>query len=286
MIASEVASPPGNRQLRVMGILNVTPDSFSDGGRFASTDAAIKHGLALRDSGADLVDVGGESTRPGAHRVEVAVELARVLPVISVLAAAGVSCSIDTTRAEVAEAAVAAGAVVINDVSGGLADPRMAEVVADCGLPWVLMHWRAPSLTMSQHSVYRDVVVDVGHELQLRVDAALSAGVDVEQLIIDPGFGFAKNAEHNWLLLQRLPELQAMGLPLLVGASRKRFLPPSGHPGGSTADLAARDVSTAAITALVAALGVWGVRVHDADGSVRAAEVVSAMHDAKPVGQR
>ncbi len=260
-----------------MGILNVTPDSFSDGGLFAATDAAIRHGLALHAAGADLVDVGGESTRPGADRVPVDLELARVLPVVRELAAAGVACSVDTTRSDVAEAAVAAGAVLVNDVSGGLADPMMARVVAACAVPWVVMHWRAHSAAMAAYAEYDDVVVDVRDELQRRLDTAMLAGVAAESIVIDPGLGFAKRAEHNWEILGRLDELRVLGFPVLIGASRKRFLPASGHPAGSLDDLRSRDFATAAITAYVASREVWGVRVHDAEGNVRAAEVITAL---------
>jgi dihydropteroate synthase len=271
--------PPhtADRRLRLMGVLNVTPDSFSDGGRWASTDAAVAHGIELREAGADLVDVGGESTRPGARRVPVDEELARVVPVLHELSAAGVACSVDTTRAAVAEAAVDAGAVLVNDVSGGLADPLMAKTVAAAGVPWVLMHWRAHSLTMTQHAYYDDVVTDVMAELTARIDAALAAGVAPGSLVIDPGLGFAKTAEHNWALLRALPRFVDMGFPVLVGASRKRFLPPSGAVAGSAADLAARDLSTAVLTGWCAAAGAWGVRVHDLPGNVRAAAVGSQL---------
>jgi dihydropteroate synthase len=282
--ALTLAAPSTPGRVRVMGILNVTPDSFSDGGLFAATDAAIAHGLALRAAGADLVDVGGESTRPGAARVDPDVEAARVLPVIQGLSRAGVPCSVDTTRSSVAAAAVAAGAVLVNDVSGGLADPAMAAVVADAGAPWVLMHWRAHSATMTDHAVYGDVVTDVRDELSARVDAALAAGVAADMLVLDPGLGFAKRAEHNWALLQRLEELTSLGLPLLIGASRKRFLPPSGHPAGSPADVRARDIATAAVTTAVAAADVWGVRVHDVEGNLQAARVAAALHAPAPAG--
>ncbi|MEO5832884.1 MAG: dihydropteroate synthase [Nakamurella sp.] len=272
-----LAPPPPGRQVRVMGILNVTPDSFSDGGLFAAADAAIAHGMAMHAAGAELVDVGGESTRPGAHRVEVDVERARVVPVIAALSRAGVPCSVDTTRAVVARAAAEAGAALINDVSGGLADPAMASVVADCGLPWVLMHWRAHSATMTDYARYDDVVADVRSELSARVDAALAAGVRLDALVLDPGLGFAKRAEHNWALLRRLPVLLGLGLPMLIGASRKRFLPDSGHPEGSAADVRSRDLATAAVTTAVAAHAIWGVRVHDVEGSLRAAEVAAAL---------
>ncbi len=208
----------------VMGVLNVTPDSFSDGGRYADVDAAVAHGVRLRADGAELVDVGGESTRPGADRVDAETEAARVVPVIRELAAAGVPVSIDTTRARVAVAALQAGAIVVNDVSGGLADPDMVGVVRDAGCPWVLMHWRGHSRRMNELASYGDVVADVRAELGQRVDAALAAGIGPDQIIIDPGLGFAKNAAHNWQLSARLPELVELGYPLLFGASRKSYL--------------------------------------------------------------
>ncbi len=260
-----------------MGILNVTPDSFSDGGRFPGVAEAVQHGHDMSAAGADVVDVGGESTRPGAHRVPAQDEIRRILPVITELAAAGLCTTIDTTRAEVARAALAAGAAGVNDVSGGLADPEMATVVAQAGCPWVLMHWRGHSRDMAMLATYDDVVIDVRNELCLRVDAALAAGVRTDQLVIDPGLGFAKTAEHNWALLDRLDVLLSLSLPVLIGASRKAFL------GLLLADDAGQarspdqaDDATAAITALVAERGVWGVRVHDVAANVDAARVVAA----------
>ncbi|MEU5789209.1 dihydropteroate synthase [Micromonospora purpureochromogenes] len=248
----------------VMGVLNVTPDSFSDGGRYADLDAAVAHGVRLRAEGAALIDVGGESTRPGADRVDPATEAARVLPVIRELAAAGVSVSIDTSRASVAEAALTAGATVVNDVSGGLADPDMARVVRDAGCPWVLMHWRGHSRGMRELATYTDVVADVCAELGRRVDEALAAGVAADRIIVDPGLGFAKTATHNWELSARLPELVALGFPLLFGASRKSYLgrllaDADGEPR-PTAD---REAATVATSLLAVAAGAWGVRVHD-----------------------
>ncbi len=208
----------------VMGVVNVTPDSFSDGGEWFEPDAAIAHGRELLGEGADVLDVGGESTRPGAGRVPVEAELARVLPVISALAAEGAVVSVDTTRAVVAERAVAAGARIVNDVSGGLADPAMAEVVARTGVAYVCMHWRGHADVMDDLEDYDDVVTDVRDELAARVDALLAAGVRREQVVLDPGLGFSKAGSSNWPLLARLRELEALGLPVLVGASRKRFL--------------------------------------------------------------
>ncbi|MDQ3716205.1 MAG: dihydropteroate synthase [Actinomycetota bacterium] len=261
----------------VMGILNVTPDSFSDGGRFAGIADAVAHGLALAAAGADVVDVGGESTRPGAERVPADEEIRRVLPVITELSNAGLSTTIDTTRAVVAARALAAGAAGVNDVSGGLADPDMARVVADAGCPWVLMHWRGHSRDMASLAAYDDVVLDVRAELRCRVDAALGAGVRAEQLILDPGLGFAKTAEHNWALLDRLDVLIEMSLPVLIGASRKAFLGRLLADGtGIARPPDQRDGATAAITALVAQVGVWGVRVHEPAANLDAARVVAA----------
>jgi dihydropteroate synthase len=258
----------------VMGVLNVTPDSFSDGGRYADLDAAVAHGAELRAVGAHLVDVGGESTRPGAARVDAATEAARVLPVIRALAGAGVPMSIDTTRASVAEAAIEAGAGMVNDVSGGLADPDMARVVREAGCPWVLMHWRGHSRDMLQLASYGDVVADVAAELTDRVDAALTAGVAPEKIIIDPGLGFAKRAEHNWTLSARLPELIALGYPVLFAASRKSYLGRLlAGPDGTPRPADRREAATVATSVLAVAAGVWGVRVHDVRGTVDALAV-------------
>src|SRR5690349_13347313 len=208
-----------------MGIVNVTDDSFSDGGKFIDRDRAVAHGLALAAAGAAIVDVGGESTRPGATRVAPDVEAARVVPVIKELAAHGVTVSTDTMHAAVAQAALDAGATIVNDVSGGLADSNMAGVVAEAGCPWVLMHWRSVRADRPHHvPEYADVVAEVRAELLARVDAAVAAGVGPDRLIIDPGLGFAKTGQHNWALLHALPELVGTGIPVLVGASRKRFL--------------------------------------------------------------
>lgn len=247
----------------VFGVLNVTPDSFSDGGLWDETDRAVEHGLALVREGADVVDVGGESTRPGAARVDAHAEASRVLPVIRALSQQGVVCSVDTTRASVAADAVAAGAQLINDVSGGRADPDMARVAADTGAPWILMHWRGHSASMQQQATYRDVIADVRRELLIQVDRAVDAGVDERCLVLDPGLGFAKNAEHNWSLLRRLDELVACGLPVLVGASRKQFLGRLGaDPDAALRPPADREAATAAVSLLAAQAGVWAVRVH------------------------
>jgi dihydropteroate synthase len=262
----------------VLGILNVTPDSFSDGGRFLHHDDAVAHGVALRAAGADLVDVGGESTRPGAGRVEPEEELARVLPVVRDLVAQGAPVSIDTTRAVVAEAALEAGASVVNDVSGGLADPAMAKVVAAARVPWILMHWRGPSDRMRELASYEDVLGEVRAELVARVDAAVLAGVDPGRIVLDPGVGFAKTAAHNWTVLRRLDVFVALGFPVLVGASRKRFLGELlAGADGALRPAAGRDAATAAITALAAEAGVWGVRVHDVAASMDAVAVATAL---------
>ncbi|WP_146928692.1 dihydropteroate synthase [Cellulomonas xylanilytica] len=260
-----------------MGVVNVTPDSFSDGGRWFTPGAAVAHGLELVAHGADLLDVGGESTRPGARRVAVDDELARVLPVIEQLVAHGATVSIDTTRAVVARAAVERGASIINDVSGGLADDAMYGVVAQTGAVYVAMHWRGHADVMDDLDDYDDVVTDVRRELAARVAALRAAGVRDEQVVLDPGLGFAKAGSSNWPLLARLPELVADGFPVLVGASRKRFL---GHllagPDGEPAPPLARDGATAAVSALAAAAGAWCVRVHEVAGSADAVRVAAA----------
>ncbi|SDD82991.1 dihydropteroate synthase [Actinokineospora iranica] len=276
---------PSPNRCAVMGVLNVTPDSFSDGGRYLDRGDAIAHGLDTWARGADLIDVGGESTRPGAGRVDAETETARVVPVIRELVAAGVVVSVDTTRARVAEAAVAAGATVINDVSGGLADPDMARVAAETGVPWILMHWRGHSRDMDALADYVDVVAEVRAELLARVDAALQAGVSEHAIALDPGLGFAKNAEHNWTLLRDLGALLELGFPVLVGASRKRFLGALLAKDGVPRPPDGREDATAAVSALVAAAGAWGVRVHDVDRSLDAVAVAAAMTGA-PKGRQ
>jgi dihydropteroate synthase len=247
-----------------MGVLNVTPDSFSDGGRYADVDAAVAHGVALHRAGAHLVDVGGESTRPGAGRVDAPTETARVLPVVRGLVAAGVPLSIDTTRAAVAAATLAEGATVVNDVSGGLADPDMARVVADAGCPWILMHWRGHSRQMQDLAGYLDVVTEVRDELAQRVDEAVAAGVDPGRIILDPGIGFAKRAEHNWALSAHLGALIALGHPVLFAASRKSYLGALlAGPDGAARPVDDREAATIATSVLAVAAGAWGVRVHD-----------------------
>lgn len=255
------------------GVVNTTPDSFSDGGRHLDPDRAVEHGLALLAEGADVVDVGGESTRPGAQRVEPAEELARVLPVVSALARSGAVVSIDTMRAEVAAAALAAGASVVNDVSGGLADPDMAPLVARTGATCVVGHWRGHSAGMNDLAAYDDVVEEVRSGLQARLAAFEAAGARHEQLVADPGLGFAKRAEHDWALLAALPELVATFGRVLVGASRKRFLGALLSEGEQTRPPVERDDATTAVTTLAAAAGAWGVRVHAVRGSADAVRV-------------
>ena len=272
----------------IMGVVNVTADSFSDGGRYLDAAAAIRRGRRLVAAGADIVDVGGESTRPGAHRVPAAVEAARVVPVITELAAAGVVCSVDTTRAEVALAALSAGARIVNDVSGGLADPEMAALVADAAVPWILMHWRGHSADMDSLAVYDDVVADVQRELAARVRAALAAGVREDAIVLDPGLGFAKTAEHNWALLRALPSITGLngpgwGFPVLVGASRKRFLGALLADAAGLRPPAGREVATTVISGLAAAAGAWGVRVHEVVDSLDAVRVAAAVTGRGPV---
>lgn len=263
----------------VMGIVNVTPDSFSDGGDHATTEAAVAHGLALVADGADIVDVGGESTRPGALRPSVDEELARVVPVVAGLAERGVVVSVDTMRAAVAEAAVAAGASIVNDVSGGLADPAMLGAVARLGVRYVLMHWRAHSTEMDDLATYADVAADVVAELRSRIDAALAAGIAADRLIVDPGIGFAKTPDQNWTLLDRLDEIRALGYPVLLGVSRKKFLGELlAGPDGPRAPKQ-RDDASVALTALAARDGIWGVRTHTARAHRDAIDAAERLRD-------
>jgi dihydropteroate synthase len=261
----------------VIGVVNVTPDSFSDGGEWFDPAAAINHGLDLLAEGADIVDVGGESTRPGAARPEVAEELRRVLPVIRELAAAGACVSTDTMRAAVAAPAIAAGARLVNDVSGGKADNRMLQLVAEAGVPYICMHWRGHSEDMQSKTSYADVVAEVIAELRTQLDEADRAGVAADKVIIDPGFGFAKTGEHNWQLLHRLEEFDVLSRPMLAGVSRKAFLGRLlADSEGSPRPAKQRDDATTALTTVLALRGVWGVRVHS----------VRASRDAIAVAQR
>ncbi|MBF4463144.1 MULTISPECIES: dihydropteroate synthase [unclassified Rathayibacter] len=278
-------TPSGRAAL--LGILNVTPDSFSDGGRWLSVDDAVRHGLEMTRAvgegpasfGADLIDVGGESTRPGAARVDTASEQGRVLPVVRALASQGVRVSIDTMSAATAEAALDAGAVVVNDVSGGLADPAMLPLVAERGAVYIAMHWRGHSADMNALASYRDVVAEVRSELERRVDAARAAGIRDDRLLLDPGLGFAKAGEHDWALLARLDALASLGFPLLVGHSRKRFLAPFAPAGAPAAE---RDEVSAMLSLVAAERGAWGVRVHDVRSSARALALAARLQEETP----
>ncbi|GGZ12661.1 dihydropteroate synthase [Streptomyces inusitatus] len=267
-----------------MGVVNVTPDSFSDGGRWFDTTAAVKRGLDLVADGADLIDVGGESTRPGASRVDEEEELRRVVPVVRGLAAEGVTVSVDTMRASVADRAVAAGAALVNDVSGGLADPAMVPAVASAGVPFVVMHWRGFSQDMNSRAVYEDVVAEVIAELGERMDAVVAGGIDPERIVIDPGLGFAKDARHDLALVAHIRDFRALGRPLLVAASRKRFL---GHVlaldarDGAPPRARERDAATAAVSAIAAHEGAWAVRVHEVRATADAVRIAHAVEAAR-----
>ena len=247
----------------VMGVLNVTPDSFSDGGRFDDTEIAISHALQMIEDGADIIDIGGESTRPGSERISVQVELDRVLPVIAGLVDSGVAISIDTMRAEVARAAIEAGACMINDVSGGKSDPEMLSYVSTLTVPYILMHWRGPSNIMNTLTDYNDVVADVTSEISKQVDLGVAAGIARERIAVDPGIGFAKTVDQNWPILKHLDVLEGLGLPILMGASRKKFLGELLAKDGVVRDSDERESATTAISTLMAARGLWAVRVHD-----------------------
>jgi dihydropteroate synthase len=258
----------------VMGVLNVTPDSFSDGGRFNDARIATNHALQMIKDGADIIDIGGESTRPGSERISVQAELDRVLPVISALADSGIAISIDTMRPEVARAAIAAGACMINDVSGGKSDPEMLEYASSFNSPYILMHWRGPSNIMNTLTEYQDVVADVSAEISQQVDVAVAAGIARERIVIDPGIGFAKTVDQNWPILKHLDVLEGLGLPILMGASRKKFLGELLAKNGVPRDSDERESATAAISTLMAARGLWAVRVHDVKSSSDAIAVV------------
>lgn len=270
-------------QTKIMGVLNVTPDSFSDGGRYFDHDRAIAHGLELIDTGADIIDVGGESTRPGSVRVDEDEELRRVVPVIRELAAAGAVISVDTMRARVARESLAAGAHIINDVSAGQSDPTMLDLAAESAAPIVLMHWRGYLDQASATFHYDDVVAEVITELRTRIDEAIGVGVDPANIIVDPGLGFSKNAEHNWQILAALDEFAGLDHRLLVAASRKRFISSLISPEDpKLAEQTAKDQATATISALSAQAGAWAVRVHDPATSAIACRVVSAVADHAP----
>jgi dihydropteroate synthase len=272
-----------HEQTKIMGVLNVTPDSFSDGGRYFDHDRAIAHGLELIDTGADIIDVGGESTRPGSVRVDEDEELRRVVPVIRELAAAGAVISVDTMRARVARESLAAGAHIINDVSAGQSDPTMLGLAADSAAPIVLMHWRGYLDQASATFHYDDVVAEVIAELRTRIDEAIAVGVDPANIIVDPGLGFSKNAEHNWQILAALDEFAGLDHRLLVAASRKRFISSLISPEDpKLAEQTAKDQATATISAISAQAGAWAVRVHDPATSAIACRVVSAVADHAP----
>jgi dihydropteroate synthase len=239
----------------VMGILNVTPDSFADGGKHFTFEHAVQRGLEMIEEGVDIIDVGGESTRPGAERVSEEEEERRVIPVIQELAGKGVDISIDTMRASIARKAIEAGAVIVNDVSGGAADPEMFSTVAQLGCKYTLMHWRGHSKDMNEQAQYNDVMQEVITEVTFQLDKALAAGIKREDIILDPGLGFAKDAEHNWEILKRIDEFVALGYPVLIGHSRKRFI------GGETPD--DREEGTLAISESLIGRGIWAVRVHN-----------------------
>ncbi|MFE5189271.1 dihydropteroate synthase [Streptomyces sp. NPDC056628] len=277
-----VAGLPQWGRCAVMGVVNVTPDSFSDGGRWFDTTSAVKHGLALVEQGADLVDVGGESTRPGATRVDEDEELRRVIPVVRGLAAEGVTISVDTMRASVAERALAAGAALVNDVSGGQADPAMIPAVAAAGAPFVVMHWRGFLQGGNVKGVYADVVTEVVDEIRARVDAVLAGGIAPDRIVVDPGLGFSKDGEHDLVLLAHLDRLHALGHPVLVAASRKRFLGRVlAGPEGEPPPARERDAATAAVSALAAHAGAWAVRVHEVRATADAVRVVHAIEEAR-----
>jgi dihydropteroate synthase len=257
----------------VMGILNVTPDSFADGGRHFTTDAAISRANKMLEEGVDIIDIGGESTKPGAERVSEEEELARVMPVLEEVVKLGVPVSIDTMRSGVAAKAIKAGVKYVNDVSGGLADEKMYGLIANNrDIQYVIMHWRSHSKTMAEHALYKDVIKEVREELEERINSAIEAGVDPEQLIIDPGIGFAKTSEHNWELLKNLDRLALLGYPILVGASRKRFL---GELVGGEPDQ--RESASIALTAALAKQGIWGVRTHSVKPHRDAIAIVEAL---------
>ncbi|MFD3307882.1 dihydropteroate synthase [Streptomyces sp. NPDC058694] len=279
---SQVAGLPEWDRCAVMGVVNVTPDSFSDGGHWFDTTAAVKHGLDLVAEGADLVDVGGESTRPGAARVDEAEELKRVIPVVRGLASEGVTVSVDTMRASVAERSLAAGAVLVNDVSGGLADPEMIPAVAAAGAPFVVMHWRGFLQGSTVRGSYVDVVAEVVAELHARVEAVLAGGVAADRIVVDPGLGFSKEAEHDLILLAHLDRLRELGHPVLVAASRKRFLGRVlAGPEGAPPPARERDAATAAVSALAAHQGAWAVRVHEVRATADAVRVARAVEGAR-----
>jgi dihydropteroate synthase len=272
---------PDRRRPVIVGVLNVTPDSFSDGGKFAKTDAAVAHAVGLRAAGADFIDVGGESTRPGAARIDPTVERKRVIPVLKALVEREIPVSVDTLNASTAQAAVDVGVLVVNDVSGGLADPDMYRVVAETRVHYIASHWRTPGDATDDDAQYKDVVTEVRDGLKARIAELLVWGITPDKIVLDPGLGFAKTAEHNWALLKALPELESIGYPLLIGASRKRFLAPFADEGAPSSE---RDFATAVISALAANAGVWGVRVHDVASTAAALDIWAAWNSGGVLG--
>jgi dihydropteroate synthase len=267
---------PARRRPVIVGVLNVTPDSFSDGGKYVNVDAAVAHAVSLHAAGADFIDVGGESTRPGADRLDPRAERKRVVPVLKALIEREIPVSIDTMNASTAQAAADAGVLVVNDVSGGLADPEMFRTVAETGVHYIASHWRGPSATMDDLAVYKNVVYEVRDALKARIAEMLVWGISPDKIVLDPGLGFAKTAGHNWALLKALPRLESIGYPILIGASRKRFLAPFTDDGAPSAE---RDFPTAVISALAAQAGVWGLRVHDVESTAVALDIWSAWND-------
>jgi dihydropteroate synthase len=267
--------PPRRRPV-IVGVLNVTPDSFSDGGKFVNVDAAVAHAISLRAAGADFIDVGGESTRPGADRLDPKAERKRVMPVLKALIEREIPVSVDTMNASTAQAAADAGVLVVNDVSGGLADPEMLRTVAETGVHFIASHWRGPSANMDDNATYRNVVYEVRDALKARIAEMLVWGISPDKIVLDPGLGFAKTSDHNWALLKALPRLESIGYPILIGASRKRFLAPFVDDGAPSAE---RDFATAVVSALAAQAGVWGLRVHDVESTAAALDIWSAWND-------
>lgn len=261
-----------------MGVLNITPDSFSDGGEFLDPSQALAHAKLLIAQGADILDVGGESTRPGAQRVDLTTEQSRILPVIDAIKDLGVAISVDTMNAQTAVLAIETGASIINDVSGGLADPSMFAALASFDCTYILGHWRGHSDVMDSLNAYSDVAREVVGELAEQVAMAVSAGIDRSRIVVDPGIGFAKDVKQNWDLVARLDELEQLGLPILVGASRKRFLAAAlNEQDPSSVSTQRRDVATAVLTALLLQRKLWGIRVHNVEATVDAIKVVSAL---------
>ena len=258
-------------RVQIWGVLNVTPDSFSDGGKYVDPELALSHARSLLADGADVIDIGAESTRPGATRISVAEEIDRLTPVVTALVSEGHRVSVDTMNADTAEAMVELGVPIINDVSGGLADPNMMGIIASCGATYVMMHWRGHSDTMDQHATYDSVVAEVVAHLEARIQAAIDAGIHAERLVLDPGFGFSKNPDHNWELVRAIADVVGLGIPVLAGVSRKRFI---GALFSGDHDMSDRDDPSAMVGALLADRGVSALRVHNVASQRRALEIM------------